>query len=110
MDCSLPGSSLHGILQALSLENMYLKLWTPPLSTAPPSRGIPVRKDLDQQPRPAWMTSLCSPLLGWPEGLLCRGLGGRGVLIRLGLGVGSAGRALPFGTELSGWESELRIL
>ena len=53
---------------------------------------------------------LLSLLLGWPEGLLCRGLGGRGVLIRPGRGVGSAGRALPFGTELPGWERELRIL
>ena len=53
---------------------------------------------------------LLSLLLGWPDGLLCRGLGGRGVLIRPGRGVGSAGRALPFGTELPGWERELRIL
>ena len=81
MDCSLPGSSVHGILQARTLEwlprpppgdlpDTRIELASPmspaltgvcSLPLVPPGKPPKIRTDSDH---------LCQPVFSWPAGLL----------------------------------------
>ena len=70
MDCTLPGSSVHGILQARKLEWVAISFPTSPVSpalagrfftTAPPgSQHLPVKSGLGPELLvPTWQLSMC---------------------------------------------------
>ena len=70
MDCTLPGSSIHGILQARKLEWVAISFPTSPVSpalagrffaTAPPgSQHLPVKSGLGPELHvPTWQLRMC---------------------------------------------------